>query len=492
MPILYPSRSPINPARLRRIIPWRPSRTNLLIHGLIPVTLTIIAFELLNVVGFNLVEFDIIISIITLLAAVIYTSSRHGTFAGIVSSIPASIYLAYVVSPNPLQPFMLDPDLTRSLVLISALYVGLAAVTGYLREQIQRSFIQEKITRALAEEQQFRLEAILEQLPIGVVITDSSSETIIYVNQVGRNLLSSALKDHPKRISEDHLIQVLGSVNKTKPSTKESFYLKPDGQPLHLQISTSPIYDLSGEHVSTVSTFFDITQQKETEQRKDDFIGIASHELKTPVTSLKIYMQLLQRHRQVEANSELGEIISKANNQITKLTGLMSDLLDVSRVQTGITDYSFKESNINHVVKEVIKTISPSTHHRLKLSGSIKDSVYMDAEKITQVLTNLVNNAVKYSAGAEEIQIQLSQDDQFAYITVKDFGIGIARSQQKKIFDRFYQVRQKGKKTFPGLGIGLFISQRIVTDHRGQLTVSSELNQGSTFTVKLPLYQPEG
>lgn len=485
MPILYPSRSPINPTQLRNILPHRFRRTTLTIVGLIPIIITIIAFEGLTLLGVDLVQLNVVITIILILAAVVFTSSRYGTYSGLISSLVSSVYLAYILSPDPAYPFTYDQGLLRSILLVSALFVGLAAVTGYLREQIQQSFLQEQIARALAEEQQYRLEAILDNMPIGVVITDANTNSIIYTNNLGQTLLSGDLT----RSDNQHIQKFVKSIRK-QPKQWEFSYAKPDGQSVHLQTSTSPVNDLSGEHVANVYTFFDVSQQKEVEQRKDDFIRIASHELKTPVTSLKIYMQLFQRHRIVAESPDLKDIADKANDQINKLSRLMADLLDVSHIQTGQSEYNIRQINLNSLIREIAKNIQPSTHHQISVEGKISGKVDADAEKITQVFTNLLANAIKYSAEADQINVRITQSKTHASIAIQDFGIGIAKAQQRKIFEHFYQVKQKDGHSYPGMGIGLYICQRIIQDHHGTLVVESELGKGSTFTFTLPLHAP--
>ena len=253
-----------------------------------------------------------------------------------------------------------------------------------------------------------------------------------------------------------------------------------------IQSNSSPIYDLAGRHVSTVTTLIDVTQQKEVEQRKDDFISIASHELKTPVTSLKIYLQLLSRQNIVKASSELTDIVTKANNQINRLSHLMSDLLDVNQIQTGKSEYRFQSININAIVRETASSLKSSTHHKITIKGKADDAVWADPEKIGQVITNLLNNAFKYSKDASQVIVHLSQNKNSTIVSVQDFGIGIDIKQQKKIFERFYQVRQSDSKSFPGLGIGLYICQKIIGDHGGEIWVESQPGQGSTFSFSLP------
>ena len=488
MPILYPSQSPISTAQLTQILPWRPSRTSQFILGLTPITLTIITFEVLLLFGFNLYDEYAVIAIILLLATVVFTAFRYGAYPGTAGSIVACIYLAYLVSP-PDRLFQYSGSLGLNLLIICLLYIGLALATGYLRGRIDQSLFQVNIARAYAEEQQNRLEAILSQLPIGVIITDAKTNQVIYHNRQGQIILDSKDLDS----GDIAITQLINPDNSdgAQQVSHEVTYQATSGQLSHWRVNVAPIYDTRQHHVSNVATFLDITLQKEVEQRKDDFISIASHELKTPVTSLKIYLQLMARQNIVKTSSELNDVVAKANNQINKLTRLMSDLLDVSQIQTGKADYRPRWVSLNNLTRDVVNSIKPSTDHKIIVKGKTAKQAWADPEKITQVITNLVNNAVKYSNSKQPIVIQLEQQTNNVKVSVQDFGVGIAPSQQKRIFEQFYQVKKTAAKPSSGLGIGLYISQQIITNHQGEIGVESQPGRGSTFWFTLPCAKPD-
>ncbi len=487
MPILYPSQSPISTAQLSQILPWRPSRVIQFILGLLPILVTIILFEILLTLDINLLDQYAVIAVILLLATVVFTAFRYGAYSGVVSGLIASIYLAYSISP-PEQLFSYSQDLAINLVIICLLYLGLALATGYLRGRIDQSLFQVNIARAYAEEQQNRLEAILGQLPIGVVITDAHTDQVIYYNHQSQNILDSkGLESNNTTISQ--LLSTIDSSD-TDRSSHEMTSQLPNGQLTHWRVNIGPIYDMQNQRVSNVATFLDITQQKQIEQRKDDFISIASHELKTPVTSLKIYLQLMARQNIVKANSELSEIVTKANSQINKLTRLMSDLLDVSQIQTGKSGYRPRWLSLNNLTRDVVTSLKPSSTHKLMVKGKLDRQVWADPEKITQVITNLINNALKFSDEHQPIVIHLEQLEDYSKVSIQDFGVGIALAQQKLIFEQFYQVKNTSVKPASGLGIGLYICQQIIENHFGQIGVESQPGEGSTFWFTLPNAKP--
>ncbi|WP_295793570.1 PAS domain S-box protein [Mucilaginibacter sp.] len=220
--------------------------------------------------------------------------------------------------------------------------------------------------------------------------------------------------------------------------------------------------------------------------KKDDFIGLASHELKTPVTSLSGYLQII--NRRLPADDGNKPFIEKALSQINKLSGLISDLLDVSKIETGQLPLSFTGFDLLHLAKEVIEVMQYSTKtHRLTLeSGVNKLLVTADRQRIEQVIINLLSNAIKYSPGANQVNVTVSVADNKALVAVQDFGLGITRDQQDRIFTRFYRVEDMAAH-ISGLGIGLFISKEIISRHNGRLWVESGPGKGSVFFFEIPL-----
>ena len=230
--------------------------------------------------------------------------------------------------------------------------------------------------------------------------------------------------------------------------------------------------------------------QKELEKAvgiRDNFISIASHELKTPVTSLKVYAEVLLRQFNKEKDYKSTDYLKKILRQIDKLTLLIQDLLDVSRIQSNQLTFRTEKFDLNTLVKEVIESTQQiANHHRIVLEGAVSKNVWGDRERISQVLINLLTNALKYSPKAKKVIVTLQDGITEAKISVKDFGIGINKEHQKKIFTRFYRINAKNEQTYPGLGIGLFISQAIIKRHGGLITIMSKKNNGSIFRFTIP------
>jgi PAS domain S-box-containing protein len=221
---------------------------------------------------------------------------------------------------------------------------------------------------------------------------------------------------------------------------------------------------------------------------RDNFISVASHELKTPVTSVKIFAQVLKKHSEQIGDEKAVNYLNKMENQIDKLTELIYDLLNVSRIQAGRIKYRQQKFNFDDFIKEIVEVLqSTETKHVLLLKGGTKAIVNGDKERIGQVINNLVANATKYSPSNDKVIISTKRVDGQVVVSVKDFGIGIQKSHQHKIFERFYRVFDSTDKTFPGLGLGLYIASEIVKRHGGKLWVKSNVGKGSTFYFSLPV-----
>jgi signal transduction histidine kinase len=231
-----------------------------------------------------------------------------------------------------------------------------------------------------------------------------------------------------------------------------------------------------------------ITDKKLLESQRDDFIAIATHELKTPITSIKAYTQVLQR-RFAQANEQTSaDLLTKMDNQIDKLTKLVGDLLDVSKIETGKLEYNMTDFSPKELVNEVVEELSrTSEKHLIRTSVTNKHDVYGDKYRIGQVLSNLVENAIKYSPSGGKIHLRVSDRGDEVIFSVRDEGIGIGKRDQQKVFERFFRTGEN--KVAPGFGLGLFISSEIVKNHQGKLWVESKKGVGSTFIFSLPVRQ---
>ncbi|MFD1769960.1 ATP-binding response regulator [Sphingobacterium suaedae] len=248
---------------------------------------------------------------------------------------------------------------------------------------------------------------------------------------------------------------------------------------------------MEGDYVHKwVGTFTDIDDRKHVEKKKDEFLSIASHELKTPLTSIKAYAQLLDRAIKIEPQDPAFTYISRVQTQVGKLNSLVTDLLDISKIDNGKLKMNKKPFHFETLLTNVVDTIC-HTHEgtplRIERTGDCIDRCIVGDEiRIEQVLINYLTNAIKYAPDSDRVLIKTSLYDRYVQIEVTDFGIGIPEHKQKDIFHKFYRVEESSLR-FQGLGIGLYICSEIVRQHGGQYGLRSQLGEGSTFYFTLPL-----
>ena len=248
-----------------------------------------------------------------------------------------------------------------------------------------------------------------------------------------------------------------------------------------------PLKNDAGEIVLWVGTATDIEDQKKEMERKDEFIGIASHELKTPLTSLKGYLQLVASYQKEELPDAVKSYINKANIAINKLQHLVNDLLDVSKIQAGRLEYKLDQIDLADLIYSCVENAAHIYPEILFENDACKTyKVNGNPERLEQVLMNLVNNAVKYSPNSKKVIIKSVRLGNSVRVSVTDFGIGLSNEQIERIFERFYRVEDK-KFMASGLGMGLYISTEIINAHDGKIGVESEPGKGATFYFDLPL-----
>lgn len=239
---------------------------------------------------------------------------------------------------------------------------------------------------------------------------------------------------------------------------------------------------------AVVINYRDVTERKDHERQKEEFIGIASHELKTPVTSIKGFAQVLQSRLSKEGNTKAVEFLQKMDAQLNKLTSLIGDLLDSTKLEGGRLQFHEGFYDFNELVLDIVDEMQQTTaKHKLVTKLAPTKTVNGDRDRIGQVITNFISNAIKYSPHSKEIIITTIAEKESVTLSVKDFGHGITKEKQKKVFDRFFRVSGKNQDTFAGLGLGLYIAAEIVKRHRGHIWVESEENAGATFSFTLPI-----
>jgi two-component system, chemotaxis family, CheB/CheR fusion protein len=232
---------------------------------------------------------------------------------------------------------------------------------------------------------------------------------------------------------------------------------------------------------------YDITKRKMLEAQKEDFIGIASHELKTPVTSIKAYAEILEEIMAEKNDSVTASLVSKLGTQVDRLNDLIKELLDTTKISEGQLQLKRQHFDLNALINSRVEELQLiSQKHQLRTSYCLDGIIAADPDLIAQAITNLISNAVKYSPNGGDVFIKTIRQVDSIKVSIQDFGIGIPESDKEKIFQRFFRVTSPSVQTFPGMGLGLYITAGIIHQHDGSISVESEPGNGSTFSFVLP------
>lgn len=276
------------------------------------------------------------------------------------------------------------------------------------------------------------------------------------------------------------------SINSGEDFQLEHRFLRHDGAYLwHLSRGLAQ-KDENGKVMVWIGTHTDIDEQKMKEQKKDEFISIASHEMKTPLTTAKAYLQLLELSLHTD-NEKANLYAKKASISVTRLNELINELLDVSKIQNGKLNYTITTFDFNEMIENTVENMQhASPRHIIKKTGSTMQKVSGDKDRLQQVIINFLSNAIKYSPDAGTVLIHTEQQNGEIKVSVTDNGIGISARNLEKVFEKYYRIEEQAIQ-FQGLGIGLFISYEIIQRHHGKIWAESELGKGSTFNFSLPL-----
>lgn len=361
---------------------------------------------------------------------------------------------------------------------------------------VVRDLRPENAAKEALEKNEKLLRSITTAAPTGLWQSDAAGN-IIYVNQTWLDWTGIAHDAQLGRgwidclYEEDRLQAQRRFINNLQ---RQGFYEAEfrinhaDGTLRWCIATGKPQYNEQGVFEGYIGSCVDITEQKHLQQQKDNFIGIASHELKTPVTSIKAYTQVLEKMFVKKGDVKEAAMIKKVDGQLNRLTSLIGDLLDVTKINSGRLQFNDRNFDFNTLVLELTEDLQRTTlNHVLVTNLAEPVAVFGDEERIGQVITNLITNAIKYSPNSGRILINTEVLENEIKLCVQDHGIGISTDKLNKVFEQFYRVSGNMQHTFPGLGLGLYISSEIIKREGGKIWVNSKEGEGSTFCFTLPL-----
>lgn len=248
--------------------------------------------------------------------------------------------------------------------------------------------------------------------------------------------------------------------------------------------------DADGGFSSVYAVLMDVTIQKQDEQRKNDFIAMVSHELKTPLTSMKGYIQVVRAKTKGDEDDLTQKILQRAERQVGKMADMINGFLNIARLESGKITIDRKPIKISALMEDMVEEFSTTvTTHRILFNCKYDYMVEVDKEKLAHVINNLISNAIKYSADHSHIYVDCYSEAGNVIFRVTDEGIGISSHDLPNLFERFYRVENGQHTSISGFGIGLYLSAEIVARHGGKIWAESELGKGSAFYFSLPLSQ---
>jgi PAS domain S-box-containing protein len=354
---------------------------------------------------------------------------------------------------------------------------------------------EQKRTEHALRQSQERMRALIDSNIIGIVSVEVDGEVIVEANEAFLHMTGYSREEVRSRTLNrvkitppdqaplfERVIQEVTTRGQHTPVEAE--VVCKDGGRLPIVCGGVLLQDQPRQMVSFL---LDNSARKELEQRKDTFISMASHELKTPLTALKLQTTLLRRQLARHGIQYAVPALASMETQLNKVDRLVGELLDVSKIQAGRMEYRQESVDLNALLSETVETMQQSSlSHTIVVRGAVQASLLGDRDRLGQVFTNLLSNAIKYSPDSRTVEIDLSTSEDAVTVCVRDHGLGIPREQLDRIFDRFYRIPDLNQRAIPGLGMGLYIVAEIVKHHGGTITVDSALGKGSTFTVTLP------
>ena len=384
-----------------------------------------------------------------------------------------------------------------NVIMSLALAGGFASVTSQIKEKHAASLKSERD----------RVSDIIESLHDGIILIDNHHRIILINKSAERlvNLKRSELvgmainrESLEKRSGYENILKIFFPANSYKsPSLNEQYEVVLNyPAPAILDIATIPVMAAGGAVIGFLKNLHDVTREKEIDRMKSEFISIAAHQLRTPLSAIKWSLKMVLDGDLGNLNRETNEFITKTYNTNERMIRLVNSLLNVSRIEEGRFKYSFEQISIVELVDSTVQEFLPTTSAQnitllWKKPGSAFPKITADADRLRLAIQNILDNALKYSQPKGSIKVALTREGSYVNIAVEDSGVGIPKDEQHRIFSKFYRGSNVIKMQTEGSGLGLFIVKNIIDKHDGDITFSSKIGEGTTFTIKLPLTHPK-
>lgn len=346
--------------------------------------------------------------------------------------------------------------------------------------------------KQLAEAEKMKFEFLSDFIP----------EMIWTANADGRiNYVNKRFTDHFK-LGKGQVDEILNLLNPEDRLTATEMWTKTVKEQSNFQLQVRfknhleeyqwyllkaiPFKDTDGPVSKWLGSCLNINAHVLELERRDEFLSMASHELKTPITSLKALLQILNRANEAEMPVKFQGFIRQADRSMEKIITLVDDMLNVKQLKSGHLQLRKTRFNVADMIRSSLASINTDENFQMEITGDMEAAVDADEHRIEQVVVNFVNNAIKYAPQSRVIELKIEQNFSTVKISVTDQGPGIPPDKLAHLFERYYQANKKGTQ-YSGLGLGLYISTEIIERHNGKIGVESQLGAGSTFWFTLPV-----
>jgi PAS domain S-box-containing protein len=406
-------------------------------------------------------------------------------YATIDNAVEAMKRGAYDFIPKPFTPDQVRIVVRRAIDKIT------------LEREMQRLRLEQLRSLKDIAHEKSRTLTIINHMADGILVTDKEGMVVLSNPALSRMLGIADDKPLGKHVSEwikheelTHLLdKVLGTEDRDSPGISQE--LTWGGPPRSFFIAhATPVRDDQGEVFGSVTIFNDVTKLKEFDRMKSEFVDMVSHEVRSPLSSIRQKLSLLRDGFIGDITREQKDTVERVQQRIDALIGMTSNLLDLSRIESGRLVQQKERLNLGEIIAETVSVMMPEADKKnLQYEVTVDAGlhpVHADRQGMETIFTNLIANAIKYNRQGGVIDIRVCNRGECVEIQVKDSGVGIARENLSRIFDKFFRIRSDYTRTVMGSGIGLPLVKAIVEAHCGTIEVESELERGTTFSVCIP------
>lgn len=406
-------------------------------------------------------------------------------YASIETAVEATKRGAYDYLPKPFSPAALTAIVKR----------GLEKRALRIRARELHAERDQKLLE-LANEQS-RMRTIIGCMNDGVLVTNIEGKLVLWnaasvkmLKSKGSEVVGEALEFYIKnRAIIDSIREVLSSEDPDISLISREVEVGDKGTTLMANVA--PVRDEEGRILGAVTVLRDITALKEIDKIKSQFVSMVAHELRAPLAAIEGWLELVLSEEAGEDEEQKKQWLRRAKDRAHSMLAMVSDLLEINRMESGRIAQKMEKVHLDQIVQKIVEFLQTEADKR-KISMKVRlpkdfPAIQADIKDMEKLFTNLINNAIKYNADSGSIFIEGEADKSFVCLRIRDTGLGISAENVSKIFEDFYRVEDSRTKKIPGTGLGLTIAKKIVDSHFGRIEVESRVNEGSVFSVYLPL-----